>query len=670
MIVGTAGHIDHGKTSLVRALSGVDTDRLPEEKARGISIDLGYAYASLGNGDVLGFVDVPGHEKFVPTMLAGATGIDFALLAVAADDGVMAQTREHLNILALLGITEGAIALTKIDRVDADRADAVERDMSQLTAHTPLAGAPIFRLSSRTGVGVDALRDHLQRKSEDRGLLVRAAANAGVRNGDGHFRLAVDRAFVLRGIGTIVTGTVHSGEVRVGARVVVAPNGGETRVRSIHAQDRAADVGRTGERCALNLAGLAKDDVRRGDWIVDPPIALATQRLDAQLFLLAAEPHALSSGSTVHLHLGAAHVPARVVVLGADASDAHTSDDIAPGTRALVQIIAQANIAAWRGDRFIVRDTTASRTIGGGRVLDPFAPARYRRSRDRLNVLAALGKATPVAQLEALIADSAFGIDLRHFVLSGNVQDIGSLVQPLTIRRIAGDGFDFAVSEGRWHVLKDRVVEALAEFHEGHPDELGPDTARLRRIACPKLDEVIYRALIGDLLRTGSVRQNGPWLHLPGHDNAPSPQERALVDRVLPHLLDAPFDPPWVRDLARIIAQPEALLRTAMIRASKRGELFQVVHDLFFHPAAIHDLAAIAEALQRTNGEVRAAAFRDATHLGRKRAINVLEFFDRVGFTRRLRDKHIVRADSLLALDKVAIALGDGQQPHAAHESI
>ncbi len=274
MIVGTAGHIDHGKTSLVRALTGVDTDRLPEEKARGISIELGYAYAPLANGEVLGFVDVPGHEKFIHTMLAGAIGIDFALLVVAADDGVMAQTREHLNILTLLGVESGAIALTKIDAVEAERVGAVEEELRNLVTRTPFADAPIFAVSGRTGAGIDALRAFLER---------RAIEHLRYADDGQHFRLAVDRSFTLPGFGTVVTGTVHSGEVRVGAVVNIAPAGREVRVRSIHAQDRASEVGSAGQRCALNLAGIARDEVARGDWIVAPPIMLATTRVDARL---------------------------------------------------------------------------------------------------------------------------------------------------------------------------------------------------------------------------------------------------------------------------------------------------------------------------------------------------------------------------------------------------
>jgi len=641
MIIGTAGHIDHGKTTLVRALTGVDTDRLPEEKARGISIELGYAYLPLANGEIVGFVDVPGHERFVHTMLAGATGIDFALLVVAADDGVMPQTREHLDILTLLGVGEGAVVLTKTDVVDTERVDAVRAEVEELTAGTPLAEASIFPVSSRTGEGLDALRAFLGQRAQQH----RRRADTG------HFRLAVDRSFTLPGIGTVVTGTVHSGHLRVGDEVLVAPRGLEVRVRGIHAQNRAADRGNAGERCALNLAGVARDGVVRGDWIVAPAIALSTARFDARLTVLPNAPSALHTGASVHVHLGATHAPARLVVLEAQAGAQAVHDEITPGADRLVQLILQRPISAWRGDRFIIRDASAMRTVGGGYVLDPFAPARYRRSADRLAVLAALDEPTPELRLEQLLAHAAHGVDLGKFACSNNVRDRDALASALPARRVSGSAVDFLIDPKQWDALSGQALTALGAFHHAHPDELGPDASRLKRMAFPRLDAALYRALVTDLITGSRVIQTGPWLHLPEHDNAPSAQEQALVEKILPRLLDSPFDPPWVRDLAKDLVQPEPLVRGALIRASKRGETFQVVRDLFYHPSAIRELAAAAATLQDAAGEVRAASFRDRTKLGRKRAIQILEFFDRVGFTRRARDRHIVRADNLFALD-------------------
>jgi len=273
-------------------------------------------------------------------------------------------------------------------------------------------------------------------------------------------------------------------------------------------------------------------------------------------------------------------------------------------------------------------------------------------------VLVALEAATPYAQLAALVEHAPFGVDLKRFARAGNMRNLDVQVGLLAARRITSTDIDLAIGNDHWCALQQRAVEALATFHGAHPNELGPDRSRLKRIAFPRLDAALYGALVAALTAVGKVRRSGPWLHLPEHDNAPTAQERALVEKILPRLLDVPFDPPWVSDLAKEAAQPEALVRAAMIRASKRGEMFQIVRDLFYHPAASGNLAATANSLHLVDGEVRAAAFRDATGLGRKRAIHILEFFDRVGFTRRVHAKHLVRAENLFALDGPSTAEG------------
>src|SRR5438105_3523837 len=330
MLIGTAGHIDHGKTALIKTLTCVDADRLKEEKERGITIDLGYAFYPLPHGAVLGFIDVPGHEKFIHNMLAGATGIDFVLLVVAADDGVMPQTREHLSIVDLLGIERGIVALTKSDRADASRRAEVTADIVRTLAGTELAGSDVIAVSSVTAEGIETLRSRL----------FEAARALGARAGQGRFRLAVDRSFVLAGAGTVVTGTVLSGSVAVGDRVAVSPSGLTARVRSIHAQNQPAKQGRAGDRCALNLVGegVSKDAILRGDMVVDPDLHASADRIDASLRLLAAEPKPVTQWMPVRLHHAAAEVGARVVLLG-DAP-------IPPGGEARVQLVLEKPIAA------------------------------------------------------------------------------------------------------------------------------------------------------------------------------------------------------------------------------------------------------------------------------------------------------------------------------------
>jgi len=353
LIVGTAGHIDHGKTALLQALTGQQGDRRREERERGITIDLGYVYADLGEGSLTGFIDVPGHERFVHNMLAGASGIDCVLLVVAADDGVMPQTREHLAIVELLGIRRALVALTKIDRVEQERIAEVEQQIEDLLATGPLASAPIFPVSSIRGDGIDALRT----------ALIEEAARTAARSDSGHFRQAIDRAFSVTGTGVVVTGTAFAGRVRIGDELLLGPTGKRVRVRGLHAQNREANEAHAGQRVALNLAGerLAVEQIHRGDWLLHPSLHAPTQRIDIDFQLLPGEAHELKHWTPVHVHLGAQDVTARVALLE-DAS-------LAPGERAFAQLLLNAPSHAVHGDRIVLRDQSAQRTLGGGRVL-------------------------------------------------------------------------------------------------------------------------------------------------------------------------------------------------------------------------------------------------------------------------------------------------------------
>lgn len=631
MIVGTAGHIDHGKTSLVKALSGVDTDRLKEEKARGISIELGYAYVPLDNGDVLGLIDVPGHEKLVHTMTAGASGIDFALLVIAADDGVMPQTREHLAIIELLGIRRGAVALTKVDRVDAQRLREVHDEVSAFLSGSVLEDAPVFDTCATHSddPGVAALKAHLF-----------AAATAWrMKRDDGLFRLAVDRVFTLAGQGTIVTGTVVSGSVAVGDTMLLAPKNQPVRVRSIHAQNRAAQKGRAGERCALNLAGIEKSAIDRGDWIVDPRLAQASERVDVMLTLLADASVTLEHWAPLHVHLGTQHQVARVALLD--------GETLGAGQRARVQLVFERPVCALPGDRFVVRNAQADRTIGGGHVLDPFAPSRKRRSVERLAWLDALQIMLDTGKLDAIFARAPHGLS-RSLLERLTGMPAAALSLPPDTHVVDMPGEDaLLVADTPWQTLNTRLTTTLAEYHERSPDELGPDVSRLRRIAAPLVGDALWRALVDDAAMRGEIVKRGPWLHLPGHTVTLDDADRALAAALLPAVKAGRFDPPWVRDLANANGVGEERVRQLMRKLARQGELFQVVRDLFYHQEVIRELASIAATeAQKNAGTVAAAPFRDVTGLGRKRAIQLLEFFDRVGYTRFHRGLHLLRTDS------------------------
>jgi len=624
MIVGTAGHIDHGKTSLIRRLTGRDTDRLPEEIKRGISIELGYAYVPLDSGEVLGFVDVPGHEKFVHTMVSGATGIDLGLLVVAADDGVMPQTEEHFDILQLLGVDRGAIALTKTDAVEQPRVDEVRAQLARWLTGTAAADWPVFALSSATGDGVGELDAFLRR----------AAAEAAARPATGTFRLAIDRVFTLSGVGTVVTGTVHAGVVRIGDEVAIAPGGPRARVRSIHAQDRAAQEGRAGERCALNLAGLPREQAERGQWVQSPQLANTSERFDASIRLAAREGLRLGQWANVLLHHGTAHAAARVALLDADG--------LAAGARALATITVLAPLALCRGDRFVLRDSSARRTLGGGIVLDIAPPARGKRRAERLQLLEALRDAPPGEALARWLA--AGPVTLARLAGGWNLADgeAQSLLAGCGARIAAGAAF----AGDHWRALRHRALDAVSATHEREPEMPGLEQNRLRRIVAPSLDADALAEIVDELLQEGLLVRRGAFLALPAHKAELARDERVRWEGIKPLLMDRPFEPPRVRDIARATGVPETEVRGVLKKVARIGEVTLVAHDHFFLTGAVGKLADIAAELAHGGGAVRAAPFRDRIGGGRKVAIQILEFFDRVGYTRRVRDDHLLRRDN------------------------
>ncbi|MDT3711985.1 MAG: selenocysteine-specific translation elongation factor [Pseudomonadaceae bacterium] len=634
MIVGTAGHIDHGKTALLKALTGQQGDRRREERERGITIDLGYAYADLGEGTLTGFIDVPGHERFIHNMLAGASGIDCLLLVVAADDGVMPQTREHLAIVELLGIRRALVALTKIDRVEAERIATVRRQIDDLLASGPLAGAPVFPVSSVTGHGIDALRT----------ALVAEAARAEARGTDGHFRLAIDRTFSVSGTGVVVTGTAFAGRVQVGDELQLSPSGRSVRVRGLHAQNREAGQAHAGQRVALNLAGerLAVEQIHRGDWLLQPLLHAPTQRIDIQFQLLPGEVHELRHWTPVHAHLGAQDVTARIALL--------EGESLAPGAWMFAQLLLNAPIHAVHGDRIVLRDQSAQRTLGGGRVLDPFAPPRNRRREARLAQLRALDASSLEQGLPGLLAEAHNGLEPQALERQFNRPRDGWQL-PASAVQIATRQGPRLFDQQRWQTLGSLLLAALQRFHEEQPDELGPDRDRLRRFALPQLERPVFIALLEQALCAGEIASSGPWLHRPDHQVRLTAQEEALKARLWPLLEAGRFDPPWVRDLASALGAEEMQTRQLLRKLARLGLLQQVVKDLFYPEPTIRQLAGHALQLEAQSGVIRAAAFRDQIQLGRKRSIQLLEHFDRIGFTRRFGNERKIRHDNALATD-------------------
>jgi selenocysteine-specific elongation factor len=630
MIVATAGHIDHGKTLLVKTLTGIDTDRLPEEKARGISIDLGFAYRPLASGAVIGFVDVPGHERFIRNMLAGVCGIDFALLVVAADDGVMPQTVEHLHILDLLDVRRGIAVITKIDRVPPERVEAVRAEVAALLAPTRLAGIPVLPVSAVSGAGIEEL---------DRQLTAAASAFAARMTEGQHFRLAIDRAFTIAGSGTVVTGTVFNGAVAVGDRLVISPRGAPVRVRGIQKRGQIAERAQAGERCALNLTGADLETVARGDWVLAEAIHAPTQRIDARITLLASEPQPLKHWTPVHLHLATADVTARVSLPGESA--------VNPGGTAIAQLALAKPVGALNGDRFILRDQSARRTLGGGIVLDPHARAARRASPARRAELAALERGAPDAALAELAIDETRGVDIARFERTFNLKPEGySALYAAAGIVVLGKDARTGITRSRREKLREAVQAALRDFHRAQPQAVGMEIAALRKQLAPQLPAEALQALLRELADERRIEIASNLVRQPGHDATSNPEDQRMWQLVLPALQQGGFAPPPVAELAAALKLKEAALKDFLHRKSRGGEVMRVPPARFYPRATLATLAATAHALARSNPNgFTAAQYRDATGIGRGLAIEILEFLDSLGITQRVGDARKMRKD-------------------------
>jgi selenocysteine-specific elongation factor len=624
VIIGTAGHIDHGKTSLVKALTGIDADRLKEEKERGITVDLGFAYQTLPDGEVLGFVDVPGHEKLVRNMLAGATGIDHVMLVVAADDGPMPQTREHLAILDLLGLSRGVVVLTKCDLVSGERLQQAQAEVRELLQGSGLARAPLIAVSSTTGQGLTELAQHLSQ----------ARAPAAQRQEPGQFRLAVDRCFTLAGIGTIVTGTAVSGRVAVGDKLLLSPRGSEVRVRGLHAQNQQANEGLAGQRLALNLSGIEKSDVRRGDWLLAESLHAPTQRFDARLHLLANEARQLAHWTPVHLHLGAEDVGARVALLEGKALE--------PGKSAWVQLELDRPIAALRGDRFIVRDQSALRTLGGGAVLDAFPPATRRHRAKRLAALTALEQSDLADVLAATLAlQQPGGIEARPFFMQWNLPPAQreAALQSTPHRRIAEGNHELLFAPGQIERYAGAVSTHLGGFHRKQPDSPGLTQEQLQRAVRDKPAGAVFVLLLRQWVKDGELKRSGAHYALPDHDPSLQGSDKQLWERLKPWLDEGgSTQPPRLSEmlLRDRKLQKEHVLRV-MERLQRMGQVHPVAAEYFIQTPHLLDLATRAYALAEADPHKRlnVREMRETMGLSRHLSVPLVEYFDQIGLTKR-----------------------------------
>ncbi len=629
MIVATAGHVDHGKTTIIKALTGTDTTHLPEERKRGMTIDLGFAGLALPGGGFIGFVDVPGHERFVRNMLAGITGVDLALLVVAADDGIMPQTREHLELLDLLEVTEGAVALTKIDGVDSVRLAEVTASIKGLIAPTHLAHMPIFPVSAPADIGIAALREH---------LISRATTRNRHRHG-ALFRLPIDRTFTAKGAGLIVTGTIASGRVAVGDHLSVVPPGKPIRVRGLHAHQCAVDSLGAGERCAINVvaADLDRSRLGRGVWLVASELAVATTRhLDARLTLAAGA--VLNDGARIQFCHGAASTSGHLVLLSREAGPPY------------VQIVLDEAVHALAKDVFILRHAGGKKTLAGGTVLDPFPPLRGRRRPERIAVLAALDRPDARSALADALPMAHDGIGLDRFALAWNMgpDEIETLWRSVGLARFGGRGYDAA----RWRQGRDALVAQVRRFHATHPDQYGPSVAQLLPADVDAGRRRFQRAILEHLIHERELVREGAQVRLPTHVIELSESEKLLWRRIAP-LLGPDRRPMTLHDIAASQKLDLKLVRQILERATRAGYVVRITAGRFLHKSAFLDLAVRAEILAANSrgGLFDTAAFRDRSDLGRGISIELLEYFDRIGFTQRVGDQRRVLKPAAAVLE-------------------
>ncbi len=630
-IIGTAGHIDHGKTALIKALTGHETDRLQEEQERGISIELGFAYLDLPNGERAGIIDVPGHERFIRNMLAGAHGIDLVLFTVAADDGVMPQSEEHLDFLHLLGVQNGIFVITKADLVDADRLADVHEEIEILTLDTTLEGAPIIPVSSITGQGLDTLRDTIATRLSDYERPSLA----------GYFRLPVDRAFVMKGHGIVVTGTAIAGSIQGGDTVRLLPSGEETRIRSVQVHGESVSEASWGQRVALNLAGLEKSAIARGHVVCHPKVTRTTQRFDAWVEIRPGAKREVENHERVRVHVGTAEVIGKIILLDGQ-------DVLAPRSATFCQIVLDESVVALRGDRFILRNQTAQGTLGGGEVLNPFA-TRHRRSKGGIQERLALLRTSDLGQAcRAYIeVQPQFAAPLEEIYQGVNAQEhevAAVLVQDPDVLPLPNAQHPEAYSViTKWQRLTTEVSRILANFHQRTPLAQGMEMESVRSQLSFAFSPKLFRAVADKLAAEGIVVRAESSLRLPSHTVTLSEDEQATASR-LQQVLDAGgLTPPEMKDIEATLGLPRKQLADLLAILESQRKVVKVTTDLYIGMPSLEEARTALIAQLTSQGEISAAIFRDVLGISRKTAIPLLEYFDRIGLTLRVGDVRKLR---------------------------
>ncbi len=636
IILGTAGHVDHGKTSLIRALTGIETDRLKEEKDRGITIELGFAFLDLPCGHRLGIVDVPGHEKFIRNMVAGAAGMDLVAFVIAADEGIMPQTVEHFEICQLLGVRDGLVILTKKDMVDQEWLDMVTEEVRDFFKGSFLEAAPIVPVDSLSGVGIGELVTLLDAK----------VAAINFQEEFGPFRMAVDRVFSMKGFGTVITGTSLSGRVETGVDLMFYPGGLTAKIRGIQVHGKEVDLVEAGHRTAINLQGIEKEQINRGDMAATPGSLIASTLLDADFHALRSLPKDLKNRMQVRVHLGTREIVGRISLLA--------GDTLAPGTDSPIQLILQEPVAVWPGDHYVVRSYSPITTIGGGTILNN-APKKRRRTleRDReqnRSFFAAYTAADSVQKMLMMIEECGIhGITadqlaartgvfskrlkklLQHPISTGALLVVDSENQRLLAA---------AVAEG----LNRQITERLTTFHRQNPLKTGLAKEELRSQLRPAVDQKILYALLTSLAKKGVIEQVGAEVKLAGHTVILQVNEQEMEQKIGEIYRKAGLSPPNLKEVLADFAEfPEKQIRQVIDLLLAKGTLIKINESLCFDAPSIQQLQEAVVAFIRKEGEIDAPRFKDLTGLTRKFSIPLLEYFDKIKLTIRIEDKRVLR---------------------------
>jgi selenocysteine-specific elongation factor len=631
VVLGTAGHVDHGKTALIKAITGIDTDRLKEEKERGITIELGFAPLVLPGGLRLGVVDVPGHERFVKNMVAGAGGLDMVILVIAADEGVMPQTREHLDICTLLGVKKGVVALTKTDLVDEDWLSLVQEDIREFLRGTFLEHSPLIPLSVVANRGLGELIAAIEEVASG----IEESPDAGI------FRLPIDRVFTMKGFGTVVTGTVISGTLKTGEAVEVYPGRIKAKVRGIQVHNETAESALTGQRAAINLQGVEKENIQRGNVLSHPNTLEPAARFDARLTYLPSAARKMKNRALVRFHTGTSEVIARIILLD--------RDDIGPGEESDAQVLLESPAAAMTGDRFVVRSYSPVRTIGGGEILDPL-PRKHKRHHpaviEEMKVLregidpertSLIIRRAGLEGITAPLITVRTGINPRQ--VSGILQAMYSRKEALLWDREAQRVVSFPVYQG----LQERAVAAVRSFHEKHPLKAGMPKEELRMTLGNFIDTKLFNAAIRDLEKAGTVSVNRENIQIPDHRVHLEGDLEELRERIRRMYLEAGLAPPTVKELMEKLGNRTRDAGSVLKVMAGEGVLIKVDAELYYHADNLQKLREDYRNLLIRDGKSTPATFRDLTGLSRKFIISLMEYFDAAKLTIRVGDHRVLR---------------------------